>query len=296
MIIYADITLLNNFLMTFAIIWAIANIMEIKIQWSRTILGANIGNIYFFIVLYIQQININFFISFIVHIFLNIITAGLIIKVSFPELNKLRYLKAIAYLYLVTFITIGTTISLFYVYGGSPFDKGIQKILAGIIVLVILANTGWKIFQKYKLPEELYLPMAIYYQDKNVKLTGLLDTGNSLVDPISNFPVIVVNLEELLSLFPVGLQRELKISEDLDIDFVDMFQRYNYAHRIRLLPFSDLGQENGLLFGFRPDHIELLYQGENLKIDRCVIAISKRKLDLDDSYQALIHPRLLSFN
>src|SRR5690554_3762599 len=169
MIIYADITLLNNFLMTFAIIWAIANIMEIKIQWSRTILGANIGNIYFFIVLYIQQININFFISFIVHIFLNIITAGLIIKVSFPELNKLRYLKAIAYLYLVTFITIGTTISLFYVYGGSPFDKGIQKILAGIIVLVILANTGWKIFQKYKLPEELYLPMAIYYQDKNVK-------------------------------------------------------------------------------------------------------------------------------
>lgn len=294
MVIYADITLLNNFLMTIAIIWATANIMEMKFSWFRLFLGANIANLYLLAVFFLQQLSFKFFINFTLHILLNIITAILILKVSFPGLTRARFVKTLGNLYLITFIAIGTTLSIFYVYGGSPFNSGILKIIIGLIVLLILGNTGWKILQKYKLPDEFYLPTVIYCQNRGVSLTGLLDTGNSLTDPISNFPVIVVNLADLLPLFPENLQEEIMACENCDLNLVEIFQKYNFANRIRLLPFSDLGEEKGLLLGFRPDCVELSYKDELIRVEQCVVGISRRMLDLDNSYQALIHPKLLN--
>lgn len=293
MIIYADITFLNNFLMTLAIIWAIASIMELKFTWKHLILGGLVANIYFILVLYLQFLNINIYIYIFIHIFLNISAALLITRVSFPNLSNNRLIKAVGYLYLITFITIGTTISLFYIYGGSPFTAGIQKLLAGILILFLIGNFGWEIFQKYKVPEEFILPVTIYFQNRNVELTGLVDTGNSLTDPITNVPVIVVNIENVLLLFHEEIQRDLLAVEDDYIELMEIFQFYNMEERIRVLPFSDLGQENGLLLGLRPDLIELIYQNKVLKIKRSVIGLSKRKLDIDDEYQALIHPNLI---
>ncbi|NLJ84462.1 MAG: sigma-E processing peptidase SpoIIGA [Halanaerobiaceae bacterium] len=294
MIIYADITLLNNFFMTIAIIWATANIMEIKYSWFRLFLGANIANLYLLVVFILQQYRFYFFINFILHISLNIITAILILKISFPGLQRTRFIKALGNLYLITFIGMGTTLSIFYVYGDSPFNTGFLKIIIGLLVLYLLGNTGWKIIQRYKLPDEFYLPTVIYCQNKEVSLTGLLDTGNSLSDPISNLPVIIVNLATLIPIFPEEMQAEMMTGEVCEMDLVEVFQKNNLAHRIRLLPFSDLGEEKGLLLGFRPDLVELFYKGELIRVEKCVIGISTRMLDLDNCYQALIHPKLLN--
>lgn len=293
MIIYVDITLLNNFLMTTAIIWAIAKIMEMKISWARLILGANIANLYLIFAFLLQQIPLHYFISFILHILLNIISALLIVKVSFPDLDKARFIRAVTRLYLITFIAIGTTLSLFYIYGGSPFNTGILKLCIGLIVLFLLGNFGWSIIQKYKLPDELYLAIVIYFQGRELSLTGLLDTGNSLTDPFSNAPVIVAELSALLPLFPEKIQKQILSSANRDFGLIDIFQEYDLAQRIRLLPFSDLGQENGLMLGFRPDLVELFYKNKLLRIEDCVIGISKRVLDHENSYQALIHPKLI---
>lgn len=149
----------------------------------------------------LQQIPLHYFISFILHILLNIISALLIVKVSFPDLDKARFIRAVTRLYLITFIAIGTTLSLFYIYGGSPFNTGILKLCIGLIVLFLLGNFGWSIIQKYKLPDELYLAIVIYFQGRELSLTGLLDTGNSLTDPFSNAPVIVAELSALLPYF-----------------------------------------------------------------------------------------------
>ncbi len=296
MIIYADVTFINNFLMTLAIIWAVANIMERDYRWFNLLLAALVANIYFFLVLIIQNIDINNFITVFLQILLNITAAIVIIRIAFPKIKKRNLIKAVSYLYLITFITIGTTLSVFYVYGGSPFDAGMQKIIIGMIILFLIGNFGWRYFQKYKTPEEFYLPVKIYYLDIVVNIIGLLDTGNSLTDPFTKAPVIVVNLEDIISLFSEKIQEELWSCGEDYIKAIEVFNSHGLGQRIRILPFSDLGKENGMILGFRPDFIELEYQGRILKVKKCILALSRRRLDVDNEYQALIHPQLINSN
>ena len=96
-------------------------------------------------------------------------------KVSFPDLDKARFIRAVTRLYLITFIAIGTTLSLFYIYGGSPFNTGILK-LYWSYCFIFIRKFRLGIIQKYKLPDELYLAIVIYFQGRELSLTGLLDT------------------------------------------------------------------------------------------------------------------------
>lgn len=87
---------------------------------------------------------------------------------------------------------------------GSSLTVTVQRLIIGIIILLIIANFGWKIFRRYKAPEEFLLPLTIQFRNKSIHLTGLLDTGNSLTDPVTHLPVVVVDQERLLDLFPIS--------------------------------------------------------------------------------------------
>lgn len=281
--------------MTLAIIWAVANILQLNYRWWRLILAAVTGTIYFMVAIITQYMNYIPLINIIAHISLNIITALIMVKVAFKGLCKGKYMKAVIYLYLITFITIGTTLSIFYISGGSPFRAGMQRLLTGIFVLFVLGNLGWRLFQQYTTPEEYYLPVRVFCGKKELNFTGLIDTGNSLTDPLTGAPVIVINKEEVVSLISEDIQKELLDNED-PLQIMDIFSKSEIGHRIRVLPFSDLGQEHGLLIGVRPDLIELKYRDRTIKIQRGILALSKHRLDEDNHYQALIHPGLININ
>ncbi|MFW5981445.1 MAG: sigma-E processing peptidase SpoIIGA, partial [bacterium] len=202
MIIYADITFINNFLMTFAILWALAKIMELEYSIVKLSIAAFIATIYLFIVLLIQVFNIYSPINVLLHIVLNLTAAFIIIKISFSDLNKKEALKVIIYFYLITFITIGTSISIFYLIGSTPYRPRIHLLILAFSTVFILANCAWSLFQRYKKVDQYFLPIKIYFKQRTVELIGLVDTGNSLSDPISGRPVVIVNLEKLYPLFP----------------------------------------------------------------------------------------------
>ncbi len=294
MIIYADITFIINFLMTLAIIWVVGHLQEFKISWWRLSLAALLGTLYTFIVILLQFFQFPFFLNCFLHLFSNLITAFIIIKIAYPQLSRKKYLKGVAYLYLVSFITIGTTLSLFYIYGGTPFNSSKEVlVLIGLIILVVLGKVGWHLFQNYLTPEDFYLPVRIFFQNRTVELIGLVDTGNSLNDPLTNAPVLVVNLKEVLPLFPLSCQEDLINNAGDGLELINTFSNNNLGNRVRLLPFSDLGQEHGILIGFRPDEIELIYQDNIINTDRIILALSRYQLDQDNQYQALVHPQII---
>ncbi|MEJ6950930.1 sigma-E processing peptidase SpoIIGA [Natronospora cellulosivora (SeqCode)] len=292
MIVYADITFINNFLMTFAIIWAVAKILDFDYTMFRLTLAALIASIYLFIVIILQTVSFASILYFLINIVLNLVLSIVIIKVGFIGLSLKQTFKAILYLYMVSFITIGTTIAFFYLIGTTPYRPRIQLLALAIFIIFIIANFGWFLFQKYRKVDEYFLPVKIYFQEKKVELLGLLDTGNSLIDPLSQVPVIIVNKENFVTLFPEVIQKEL-LSKDDYMECIDLFNEFDYGSRLRIIPFSDLGKEHGILIGFRPDYIELIYNSESLKTQKCIIALSKRRLDISNEYQALVHPKLI---
>ncbi|MFW5976373.1 MAG: sigma-E processing peptidase SpoIIGA [Bacillota bacterium] len=292
MVVYADILFFNNTLMTFAILWAVSKILELKVSYWRLLLGAVIGTIYSFLILYIQFRDWYYFYNFLLHISLNIITAYLMIYFAFGKLSLKIFIKAIGYLYLVSFIVIGTILSLFYIYGIQPFqvENDIIIILAILIVLII-GKIGWGIFHNYITPEELYISLKIIINDNYVNLIGLIDTGNQLSDPLNGFPVLIVNVDHLNSIFPGEISKHFK--EMNKINIIELFARYDWEDRIRILPYSDIGQEHGILLGIRPDKVILEYQKDIIETEKVILGITDIRLDPKNKYQVLVPPGLL---
>ena len=116
-----------------------------------------------------------------------------------------------------------------------------------------------------------YLPVEIRYNGKCHRFTALIDTGNTLTDPITGQQVIVVSS---------GLgQRILGQGSIMFSDPVSALERIQGG---RLIPYHSVGTENGLLAAKRFRDVKIgKWSGE------CLIAFSPQDLGRSEGYEAL---------
>ena len=64
--------------------------------------------------------------------------------------------------------------------------------------------------------------------------------------------------------------------------------------KLRLIPFKSIGNENGILIGFKPDSISVYLENETKEIKGGHnSAIYNNKLAQDEQYNGLLHPEIL---
>jgi len=137
--------------------------------------------------------------------------------------------------------------------------------------------------------ERLIYPVDITYGGVTVGVTALADTGNSLKDPITDAPVIIAEFAALSKCLPENVKTLFEGNRQDDLhEILHYVEGTAFASRIRLLPFSSVGQESGTLIGFKPD---------SAKTDKreisAIIGICNSKLDANGDYNALIPPDIL---
>lgn len=131
-----------------------------------------------------------------------------------------------------------------------------------------------------KGPQEL-VSAEICHNGARVKLTTLLDTGCSLVDPVSNRPVLVVHAPALEGLLPESVLRAVAECADA-ASLVERLEREGCGLRFFLLPYSAVGVEHGLLAAFRPDEVIV-----DRKLKKgMLVALSRTELS-NGAYRAL---------
>lgn len=119
--------------------------------------------------------------------------------------------------------------------------------------------------------------------DKEVCFTALVDTGNTLTDPVSGRAVMVVDGTALLALFPKGEGPD----EQALIEPAQALSRLNsgrFRGRFRLLPYRTVGVECGLLLAVRPDSVSL----EGQEHSPMLVAISPTPVSDGGGYRALV--------
>lgn len=133
-------------------------------------------------------------------------------------------------------------------------------------------------------PREL-APAVLTLEGKRVALTALVDTGNTLTDPVSGRPAMVAEGESVRDLFPKDRQ---PASRDL-LDPAGGLTRLGtgeWRSRFRLLPYRAVGVERGLLLAVRADSLELDGQGRG----PVLVALSPTAVSDGGGYRALIGP------
>lgn len=116
-----------------------------------------------------------------------------------------------------------------------------------------------------------FLPVQIAVNGRRVELTALRDTGNSLRDPVTGEPVLVVGphaAKILLDLEPGQLREPLEVMTE--------------NPGFRLIPYRAVGQPTGMLLAMKT---ETIVDG---KPGRRVVAFAPEEIGRGDVYDALI--------
>lgn len=147
-----------------------------------------------------------------------------------------------------------------------------------VVISLIFRRTG-----RHTGPSRELMPAVLTLGVKRVALTALVDTGNTLTDPVTNRPVMVAEGEKLVRLFPEG---EAPAMEDLrdPVAGLERLSNGNSRGRYRLLPYQAVGVECGLLLALRLDGAKV---GET-DYGGILVALSPNRLSDGGGYSALI--------
>ena len=172
---YFEIVLLLNFLLDFMILYGTKRILKYNKNISRLIISSIVGSFTTFILF----INISYLLLLIIKLLISI----LLVIISFGFKN---IIKNTFYFYLIS-IVIGGSIYLF------DLDTNNSYLCLFIFSFIVIGILIYE-FNNYKeIYNNKYL-VNIYYGKKIYKLEGFIDTGNRVKSPISNKPIILVNL------------------------------------------------------------------------------------------------------
>ena len=125
--------------------------------------------------------------------------------------------------------------------------------------------------------------LTLTRQGRSVKLLALRDTGNTLQDPLTGRPVVVVEGEKLRPLLP-ELPRLDRQSLAHPVEFLRDLEGTAGDLRLQLLPYRAVGVECGLLLALRVDRANC-GGGE---VRDCLTALSPTPLSDGGGYSALI--------
>lgn len=164
---------------------------------------------------------------------------------------------------------------------------------------LVAAELGWGVVQSWVWNRVLYLPIEVELLGRVVRVTALLDTGNRLTDPLTGQPVVILSSELRHELLPEEADRAVIASAGDPAEGVRLLSETSLAPRLRLIPYSTLGRENGLLVAFRADAVRLVDGGPGGDDagggggKATLIAFHQQPLDPSGGYGALVHPSLL---
>ena len=139
----------------------------------------------------------------------------------------------------------------------------------------------------------MFCEIKINYKGKNTKVKAMIDTGNLLKDPITSIPVIVVEKTDLRDIIPINILDAIdKVIDGMDINLMEEIGE-DYISRFRLIPFSSLGKQNGMLIGFKPDGVSISFDGVEIEAGDVIIGIYNKEISRNGNYSSLVGLDLL---
>lgn len=110
--------------------------------------------------------------------------------------------------------------------------------------------------------------------------------GNLLKENISNLPVVIVEKNILSGLIDNSILEN--ISEILSGKFLEETNSKIYDYKLRIIPFSSLGNKDGLLLGFRPDYIKVYTDEDNFEKEVIIGIYEDSLCSYSNEYNAII--------
>lgn len=265
--IYIDVLIGTNLFINYFLLLAVSKFLSIPVKRSRLIAAAALGAAGSLTILLPET---NLFLSF----FIKFILSVIIVLAAYPFYGLKEFLRELAAFYIMSFAFAGFMLALWYFIApqGLIIKNSVVYFNVSPILLIMMTVVCYFIIRFIhritgrQAPESLICRICIFYNGNSVSCSAKVDTGNTLTEPFSNAPVVVVDAACIASIMP---------KEE--------------SGKIRYVPFQAVSG-GGLLPAFRPDKLTI-FTGKNcIEINEVYIAATQSKLG---TFSALLNPDLL---
>jgi len=306
-VVYLDIVFMINLVMDYVILWTTAKFAHVRSSAARLFAGAVIGALasllLFYLLYMVPGVVVSTFKLFLLKMLISLVMAA----TAFPFRDMRKFFGVILNLYLVAFAMGGAMIGSIYLFQNNPAAYSTMNglivflvnvhfswLAAAIAVAILLARWGRNFVRKNLLRAMLQVPVVVRFGDKRLALKALVDTGNSLKDPLTQKPVMIAEYGALKELLPESFKVAFeKGPENLEEMIKGLQTDVNWGFRVRMIPFSSIGQQKGMLLGLRPDDLVIVTDDSYIKVRDVVVAVYRHRLSSKGEYRALLHPDLL---
>lgn len=290
MTIYLDVIFLENIVINYIILYVTGIISKAQIKQKKLISGALIGAIYS-IIYYLLKLKL--YSNCIIKIILSIV----IIYVAFNSNSFKDLLKKVLLFYLTSFVFGGSAIAIIYMVNSQniTIQNGVlvgsytlKTVLIGIVVAYFTIIFALKIIKTKISKKDLICEIAVTLNNKEIKTKALIDTGNLLKEPITNMPVVVMEHSLLYDILPKEI---LNNSEEIlggDFSKIPENIKEEYSLKLKVIPYSSLGKQNGMLLGVKGENLIVYLKDETRQLDKVIIAIYNKSLTKRGEYRSLL--------
>lgn len=295
MTIYIDVVLIENLIMNYIILFTTGLILKLKIQPIRILIASLLGAIYS-IIAYAGVLKI--YSSFILKIVLSV----LIVYIAFNPQSVKKMWKDLLIFYLTSFVFGGAAFALIYIV--KPQDiimknglflgtYPLKTVMLGAVIAFIIIIAAFSIVKSKISKKDMFCEIETKINNKIVRTKAMIDTGNMLKEPITNTPVVVVEHTLLYECIPKEILNNLENIIGGDFEKVPEHIKEKYISRLKLIPFSSLGKQNGMLLGIKPQYIKIMKEEEEQINKNVIIGIYNKSLTKKGEYRALMGIELI---
>ena len=250
--IYLDLVVLLNFLVDFLLLLAADRLSGFPAQWKRLFLAAALGGVYSGACL---MPGFHFLGSWL----WRAVSLGVMASIAFGW-NRAVLKRGAVFLLLSMAL------------GGMAL--GIEK--NNFLSLVLTAGGMWLLCKAAfggVVGQQEYVPITLRYGENSLSLIALRDSGNTLRDPITGEPVLVIGSEAaqtLTGLTQVQLQKPMET------------MALHPLSGLRLIPYQAVGRGAGMLLALRFENVRIGSWQQS-----ALVAFAPEGLGNGNMYQAL---------
>ncbi len=286
--IYADVIFEINFFMDLIIFYISSKLLGVKVFIGRLLFGAFVSAMLYCLFIFTPLQKYMCTAMAIAMLFISVLIVYKPVKISEMLFDAFCVTA-------VSFVVGGTALGIFYYINignsislsvNGYFPLGILFTACSITFVVV--NIVKKIMQNNAVKKQLFCNVDILCGNKKVCIRALVDTGNSLTEPISGKPVIITELCAVRNIIPKKLFRLANDKNKKTEEIFYLSKDDEYINRLSLVPFKSVGNNNGLLLCFAADKAEI----DDITVYSPLIALCNLSFSTTGKYNAIINPKI----
>ena len=265
--VYADILILENFIVNLFLLYLTSQTLRTKYSLKRFIMPAFIGALYCLVVLFdfLNLLNI---------LPVKIIVSFLMTFLVFRKREILFIIKS-SIIYIVysmvlagvcVFVDISKETTFSFTY--ETIDFSYKYLLLSLMIIYLFSSRINTFVQDRKSMNKYIYDIEILDNNFKAKMKAFLDTGNELREPATNLPVIII---------------EEHVLKDYKFKSEDTFK----------IPYQAVNGHRGELKGFKPLGVKISYDHDNIQFREAIICLCKERLSSTEDYVALLSRGLI---